>query len=94
MEVVHNREQSRFEIKVGEHLSVADYRERGDVWIFTHTQVPDELRGQGIAARLVRAALEEAEAQNKQIVPECSYIAAYLERHKEFAALVWKRKDA
>jgi hypothetical protein len=61
---------------------------RGGSVCFDHTFVPDEFRGQGVAAALVREALEEARRRHWRIVPQCSCVAAFLGRHPEFADLV------
>jgi predicted GNAT family acetyltransferase len=54
----------------------------------THTFVPGELRGRGLAEQLVRAALEHARAEKLRVVPACSYVAKYIERHPEYRALL------
>lgn len=82
--VRHNAAENRFESEVEGHLSVADYERRGDEIVFTHTFVPSELRGRGVAAKLVRAALEYAREQRLRVVPACSYVADYIARHPEF----------
>ncbi len=56
--------------------------------IFTHTEVPAAVEGQGIGSRLIRGALEAARAQGLQVVPRCSFVSAYLARHPEFNELV------
>ena len=86
--VRHNREQSRFEFGGGADLAVCEYQERDGVWHFTHTFVPNEFRGQGVAGELVRFALDTAQAEEKTIVPECSFVAAFVERHPEFQSLL------
>lgn len=86
--VVHNPAASRYETTVEGHLAVADYTLAGDRQTFTHTFVPPELRGRGIAELLVRAALEDARGAGRRIVPQCSYVARYVERHPEYQALV------
>ena len=58
--VEHNVAQSRFEAHVDGQLSVADYALRRGVMVMTHTGVPYALRGHGIAAALVQAALDHA----------------------------------
>ena len=79
-----NTAASRFEATVAGHLCVADYVIEGDRMVFTHTFVAPELRGRGIAGKLVRAGLESAIAKHRKIVPACSYVAAFVKRHKEF----------
>jgi len=86
--VRHNAASNRFEADVGGQLSVADYQLRGTEMVMTHTYVPPELRGQGIAEKLVRAALEHARSERLRVVPACSYVDAYIRRHPEFRPLV------
>src|SRR3954468_22213217 len=83
IEVRHNEAERRFEATVDGHLSVADYELDGDRMIFTHTFVPPELRGRGIAEKLVRAGLEHARTQGRKVVPACSYVGVFIERNKE-----------
>lgn len=86
--VRHNRAEHRFETEVDGVLSVADYQLRGTEIIMTHTFVPAELRGRGIAEKLVRAALEHARNERLRVVPACSYVDSFIKRHAEFHPLV------
>ena len=86
--VRHNAAENRFEATVDGFLSVADYEVDGEVIRFTHTWVPPELRGRGIAEKLVRAALEWARAEGRRVVPACSYVEAFMRRHVEFRSLL------
>ena len=86
--VRHNAEEQRFEVEIEGQLSVADYELQGDRMIFTHTYTPPAQRGRGIAEKLVRVALEHARAEQRKIVPACSYVALFVERHPEFKPLV------
>ena len=86
--VRHNEGENRFEAEVDGRLGVADYDLRGTEMIMTHTFVPPELRGRGIAAKLVRSALEHARSERLKVVPACSYVAAYFKRHPEFRPLL------
>jgi predicted GNAT family acetyltransferase len=61
------------------------YRDRGDQRVFYHTKVDDAFAGQGLAARLVEQALTDARASGKRIVPVCSYVAEFLQKHDDFA---------
>ena len=86
--ISHNPTASRYEALVDGHLSVCEYELDGDRMIFTHTVVPPELRGRGIAEKLVRAALAGAREQGRKVVPACSYVAKFIERHKEYGDLL------
>ncbi|PTX90775.1 GNAT family N-acetyltransferase [Opitutus sp. ER46] len=88
IKIEHNEAGHRFETTVDGHLCVADYDRRDGEIVFTHTYVPPELRGRGIAEQLVRTALEHARDEGLRVVPECSYVAVFLQRHQEYAALL------
>ena len=81
--VEHHPERQRFEASVNGLACVADYRLDGRVMRMTHTGVPLPLRGHGIAARLVAAALAPARSEGLQVDPLCSYVARYMQRHPE-----------
>ena len=83
LSVTHDQAKHRFEVTVDGHTGVVTYVEREGVWIMDHTYVPDALRGQGIAAQLVEAALTAAREAGVKIEPQCSYVARYMERHTE-----------
>lgn len=87
-EIVNNRAASRFETTVDGLLCIADYQRRGDVLVMPHTVVPAALRGHGIAAALVQAALDWARAEGLKVEPVCSYVAAYMRRHPDTHALL------
>lgn len=87
-QIVHNSSLQRFELQSEEGSAFASYVREGSRVIFDHTYVPDAFRGKGVAAMLVRAALEEARRQHWKIVPQCSYVAAFIGRNPGYADLV------
>jgi predicted GNAT family acetyltransferase len=64
------------------------YSLRDGRMVIDHTGVPDAIGGRGVAAALVKAALDHARSQGWRVVPACSYSAAYVQRHPEYADLV------
>ena len=68
--VRRNPAASRYETDIDGHLAVAEYLLEDDRVIFTHTFVPPELRGRGVAEKLVRTALEEARQEGRRVVPQ------------------------
>ena len=60
----------------------------GATQTFTHTFVPGELRGRGIAELLVRTALEDARTAGHKVVPSCSYVAKFIERNPTYQSLL------
>ncbi|MGX1267568.1 GNAT family N-acetyltransferase [Streptomyces phaeoluteigriseus] len=69
----------------GRRAGLTAYRDRGEQRVLFHTEVDDAYAGQGLAAQLVQQALVDARHAGKRIVPVCSYVAAFLEKHDEFA---------
>ena len=89
-EVRHNAAAQRYEIWLaGERVGLADYYERGDgAVVFPHTEVDPQHRGQGLAARMVGAALDDVRAQGRRAVPACPYVARFVRLHPEYGDLV------
>ncbi len=82
--VRNNTALSRFELGIGDHTAVANYRLAPGIITFFHTEVPPQLRERGIASRLVQGALEQARAQGLKVVPRCSFVRRYIDAHPEF----------
>jgi uncharacterized protein len=83
VEIQHNAAASRFEATVEGQLCVCQYRVFGKTMMLTHTGVPQLLRGRGIAALMVQAALDHARARQLKVRPDCSYAEVYMQRHPE-----------
>jgi predicted GNAT family acetyltransferase len=82
-DVVHNAGASRFELRSQGQLCIAKYEVIDGVMWLTHTETPPALRGRGLAAQVVRAALDHARAHGLKVRPACSYVRTYLRRHPE-----------
>ena len=80
-EVADNKDRSRYELAVDGETAFAAYRIDGGIVTFTHTVVPEESQGHGVASRLIGAALADVRARRLKIVPQCVFVRAYLDRH-------------
>ncbi|QYJ71549.1 N-acetyltransferase [Shewanella sp. FJAT-51649] len=76
--VEHQQDKQRFVIPVDGHEAVLEYRPNGQHIDFNRTFVPDELRGKGLAERLVRHGLKWAKAQDFEIEASCWYVQKFL----------------
>ncbi|CAN5387620.1 GNAT family N-acetyltransferase [soil metagenome] len=84
MEIVRdNKAEQEFELVVDGHRALAAYQLEGDTIVFTHTIVPKAIEGRGVASKLIRAALDSARDQGLKVVPQCPFVAAYMQRHPE-----------
>ena len=82
-------EHSRFEILEGDQrVGIAAYTRAGDRWTFTHTEVETGDEHHGLGGRLVRAALDDVRAAGGTVVPQCPFVAGWIERHPEYRDLV------
>ena len=87
--VRHEAAQRRYELRVdGQSLGFAEYNEQGELMVFTHTEVDPSLSGQGLGSVLAKGALEDARRRGKRVVPQCEFIASYIERHEQWQDLV------
>lgn len=90
-EVVHNIAAQRFELHMGDAVCVLDYTRKPGVLVIYHTEVPPPYEGRGLAARMTRAALDYARAENLRVEPRCPYTAAFMQRHPECRDLLARR---
>jgi len=88
MEILHDIQKQKFYVVVDGLESHLEYVKMENVLNLIHTYVPDALRGKGIAGEVVKAALTYAEENELKIIPSCSYVSAYIQRHKEYEDLV------
>ena len=82
--VHHEPGEQRFVVTIDGVTAELAYERRADVIRITHTGVPPSIGGRGVAAELMRAALEYARSERLQVDPVCSYAATYFRRHPEF----------
>ncbi|PLX21080.1 MAG: N-acetyltransferase [Salinivirgaceae bacterium] len=87
MELKHNVSKSRYEFYIEGFTPHLEYEIKENKIYLTHTRVSEELRGQGIAGKLVSAVLEELHNSEFKIIPVCDYVKAFIEKHPE-----WKQR--
>lgn len=78
----------RFSVVVDGHEAELVYRLHQGALVIEHTGVPEAVGGRGIAAALVKGALEHARAEGIKVVPACSYAALFIRRHPEYEDLL------
>lgn len=84
---VDNKEKKRFELQVDEITAFVDYiiNKKGTIYL-THTEVPKEAEGKGLAKEILENVFREIEKRELELVPICPFVKAYLHRKPK-----WKR---
>ena len=87
-EIHHDPVAHRFTTVVDGLQAEVTYHYDGEVLVINHTGVPRPIEGRGIASALVRAVFEFARDASLRVRPACSYAAAWVEKHAQYAHLV------
>jgi len=88
-DVRDNPGAARYELRVdGRLVGVADYRDDGGSLTFPHTEIDVEMRDQGLGEVLVQGALDDVRARGQKVVPECWYVAQFIDERPEYRDLL------
>jgi predicted GNAT family acetyltransferase len=83
-EVTDDRERSRYEItEDGRPVGFLTYRTRPGLIDLVHTEIDPAHGGRGLAAVLVRHALDDARARGLAVIPHCPYVSRFIARHPD-----------
>jgi predicted GNAT family acetyltransferase len=86
--ITDNRAAQRFEASIDGKTAFLEYRLATGSITLRHTEVPDELRGHGLAGKLAQAALEFARREGLRVAVQCPFVREYIRRHPEYTDLV------
>ncbi|MBK7631642.1 MAG: N-acetyltransferase [Ignavibacteriales bacterium] len=87
-EVINDRQGSRFVLEVqGAEVYVLYAEDKGILDLYS-TYTPSNMRGQGLAAIVVKAALKYAKENKLKVIPGCWYVRKFLEKHPEYHKIV------
>ena len=87
--VVRNDAASRYELYVEDVLAgTIEYRSEAGRLVLVSTVIEPAFAGQGLGSRLVAGALNDARARSEQMVPECDFVTAYVERHPDYQDVI------
>lgn len=78
----------RFELEQDGHTAYIEYTLTGKILALLHTEVPEALRGRGVASELTKSALEYARDHGMKVDVVCPLVAEFLRRHQEYADLI------
>jgi predicted GNAT family acetyltransferase len=78
----------RVELEEEGGTAFVTYLLEGETITFTHTIVPEEMEGRGVGSTLVRGALDDARERGLKVVPNCSFVRNFIDRHEDYQALL------
>lgn len=86
--LVDNMQDRQYEFHLEGLIPRIEYIKAKDNIYLTHTEVPKELEGKGIASILVKMALEDIKNKKLTLIPLCPFVAMFIKRHPEWRKLV------
>jgi predicted GNAT family acetyltransferase len=87
-EVINDVQGSRFLLDINGKEVYVLYAEDKESLDLYSTYTPPKLRGQGLAEKVVLAALLYAKDKKLKVIASCWYVRKFLEKHTEFSSLV------
>ena len=82
-ELIHNENECKYEYHIDGFTAYITYDDQDGNMHLTHTIVPEELAGKGLAKMLLEDVLEQIKKADKKAVAQCSYIVKYQEKNPE-----------
>lgn len=87
-EVINDKQGSRFVLNVDGQEVYVLYAEDKDALDLYSTYTPLKLRRKGLAAKVVKAALEYAKEKRLKVIPNCWYVKKFVEEHSEYSDII------
>jgi predicted GNAT family acetyltransferase len=85
----NNPERQRYELVADGHVvGFVSYQPFGDALRLVHTEIAPGHEGKGYGSKLAKQMLDSVRSDGGRVVPACSFIASYIERHPEYQDMV------
>lgn len=86
--LIVNEPENQFEIHIDGYIAFIEFQQKDKkIWL-THTEVPKPIEGQGIGSELVNKVLHDIKSKHLTLVPSCSFVAAYVNKHEEWSSIL------
>jgi predicted GNAT family acetyltransferase len=82
------KEEKRFVMNIDGKEVYVEFEMKNNKMDLDHTYTNPGLRGRGLAAQVVRAALEYAKENSLKVIPTCSYVRSFINKNEEYKKLV------
>ncbi|ANW95730.1 acetyltransferase [Wenyingzhuangia fucanilytica] len=88
MEIVHQKDKNRYILKVKDATAFVEYSIKNNKMYLTHSEVPENLRGQGIGKILVEKTFEKLTQEGYQAVAVCGYVKIVVQRSEKWKQII------
>jgi len=88
MEVIHNKNKNQFTMEVDGEIAQVDYTLKDGKMYLVYSEVPFNIRGQGIGKVLVEKTFEKLTAEGYEAVAVCGYVKAVAKRSDKWSKII------
>ena len=91
VKIVDRPDQRRYELELdGQLVGLLTYRVDAGAGVITHrhTEIDPRNGRRGLGSELVQFALDDARARGLLVRPDCPFVAAFIDRHPDYADLL------
>jgi predicted GNAT family acetyltransferase/glutaredoxin len=88
LNIIHDKENKRFTLDINGELAKVEYTLKNDKMYLIHSEVPYNLRGQGIGKVVVEKAFEKLTEEGYNAVAVCSYIKVVAMRSEKWSSII------
>lgn len=88
LDIVHDKDNQCFTLDINGELAKVDYTWKDGKMYLNHSEVPYNLRGQGIGKVLVEKTFEQLTKEGYEAVAICSYIKAIAQRSNHWKTII------
>ena len=78
----------RFELERDGDTATLDYTIAGNILGLNHTEIPESMRGSGVASTLAKTALDWAREHHMKVDVVCPFVFGFLQTHPEYSDLL------
>lgn len=86
--IIHDKKNRRFTLDINGELAKVEYQLRGDKMYLIHSEVPIQMRGQGIGKVLVEKTFEKLIEEKFIAVAVCSYVKTAAKRSRKWNSII------
>jgi predicted GNAT family acetyltransferase len=89
--LIDNTDDNQYEFHIEGYIPKIEYIKsvNGEIYL-THTEVPYELEGKGVASQLVQKALKDIKEKGLRLIPLCPFVVGYIRKHPEWKSIVMR----